>query len=62
MAVNVILLTIEQNRLFEKCTYVKINAKIIVKNINCLLFPHLLLFAVIGHGVVTKGTCHLPFR
>ena len=48
--------------LVEKCTYVKINAKIIVKNIKCPLFPHLLLFAVIGRGVVTRGTCHLPFR
>ena len=48
--------------LVEKCTYVKINAKFIVKNVKCPLFPHLLLLAVIGRRVVTRGTCHLSFR
>ena len=47
--------------LVEKFTYVKINAKIVVKNIKGPLFLHLLLFAVFGRGVVMRGTCHLPF-
>ena len=47
----------------EKYTYVRKNAKIIVKkNIKCPLLTHLLLFAVVGRGVVTRGTCHVRFR
>ena len=33
-----------------------------LKNIECPLFPHLLLFAAIWRGVVAREKFHLPFR
>ena len=35
-----ILLTLYSKMLVEKCTYVKMNAKIFVKNIRCPVFAH----------------------
>ena len=61
MEFNVILLTVNK-MLVEKCTYVKINAKIIVKKNKCPLFPHLPIFAVVGRVVVTRGAYQWPSR
>lgn len=63
MAVDVVLLTLYSKMLVEKCAYVKINANIIVKKQGkCPLFARSLLFTVVGCGVVTRISSHLPFR
>ena len=52
------ILLIFEKLLVEKYTYVRIvNAKIIVKkHIQCPLLSHLLMFADVGRGVVTRET------
>ena len=64
MAVDVILLTLYNKMLVEKCRYVKVNVKVIATKQNkCPLFAHSLLFqAVLGFKVVTKRSSHLPLR